>query len=383
MHILICGAGLMARAIAFDLLHYTTVEKMTLIDSNNSVLDEIKKKLSSDKVTTIIANVQDESKIRPLFDAADIVISAAPYRFNYDLTKIAIASHSHFIDLGGNNDVVAKQRTLHEDAKAEGVTIIPDNGLAPGLVSVFVHDIVDQFNQVDKVSIRVGGVPQNPQPPLKYQLVFAIEGLINEYVEPALILDQGKIITKPSLTEIERIQFPEPYGEMEAFLTSGGCSTMPYTYRDKIGYMDYKTIRYPGHCEFIGPFFSLGMASYDPIDVRGTQVVPRDFFKAILKGNIPSSGLDSVIIQVKGIGKIGHQKKQWIYQIIDQFDTHDNFTAMQRMTGFPVAITAEMILSNKISDSGVFGVENVVPPKLMFEELKKRRINLTISKKDL
>jgi len=378
MQIVICGAGMMAQAIAFDLLHHSQFETITLLDSNKTVLANTPAFLNVHKIQKSLADIQDTSQIRPIFKAADIVISAVPYRFNYDLAKLAIETCSHFIDLGGNNEIVTQERTLDNEAKKAGVTIIPDNGLAPGLVSVITRDIVTKYDKVETVTIRVGGIPQDPQPPFNYQIVFSLEGLINEYDEPAMVLDHGTIIQKPSLTDLEDIQFPAPYKDMEAFVTSGGCSTLPHTYKDKIGYLDYKTIRYPGHCAMIQPFFTLGLASTKPLIINNTAIRPRDIFKELLQRTIPSKGRDTVLLQVRGTGQINTQKQTLTYQIIDQYDIQNNISAMQRMTGYPVAITADMILKKEIIKQGVFCPEEIIPPDIMFKELNKRGIMLDI-----
>jgi len=172
--------------------------------------------------------------------------SAVPYRFNYTLARIAVETITHFLDLGGNNEIVEKELGLSKEAVKNGVTVIPDCGLAPGLTSIITRDIVEQMESVDYVKLRVGGLPVNPKPPLNYQIVFSLTGLLNEYVEDAIVLDRGKIIKKKSMTELETIMFPQPFGKMEAFLTSGGCSTLPYVYKNRINYLDYKTVRYPG-----------------------------------------------------------------------------------------------------------------------------------------
>ena len=380
MQIVICGAGKMAQAIAFDLLHHSKFETITLLDSNKTVLANSPAFLNVKKIRKSIADIQDTCQIRPIFETADIVISAVPYRFNYDLAKLSIETHSHFIDLGGNNEIVAQERTLCNKAKKEGVTVIPDNGLAPGLVSVITRDIVTKYDIVEKVNIRVGGIPQDPQPPLNYQIVFSLEGLINEYDEPAMVLDHGKIIQKPSLTDLEDIQFPSPYENMEAFVTSGGCSTLPHTYKDKIGYLDYKTIRYPGHCAMIQPFFTLGLASTKPLIINDTAIRPRDIFKELLRRIIPTNGRDTVLLQVQGTGQMNTQKQTWTYQIIDHYDIKNNISAMQRMTGYPVAITADMMLKKEIVKHGVFCPEEIIPPDIMFKELHKRGITLDIHK---
>ncbi len=382
MHIVICGAGMMAQAIAFDIVHNMDIKTITLIDSDKFVLTQAQAFLNTKNIKFIEANVEDITQIQPLFENTDMVISAVPYLFNFNLAKLAIETHSHFIDLGGNNDIVSQERTLHTQAQKQGVTVIPDYGLAPGLVSVITRDIVDYFDTIDSVNIRVGGIPQDPQPPLNYQIVFSLEGLINEYVEPALILDHGKIIQKPSLTEIEDIMFPPPFGKMEAFLTSGGCSTLPYTFKNKIGYLDYKTIRYPGHCAMIQPLFELGFAETTPITLNNTTFTPREILKELLRRKIPTKGKDAILLEVHGIGYVRGRRFIRKYQIIDQYDTQNNISAMQRMTGYPIAITADMLLKNQIHKHGVFCPEEIIPPQPLFSELNRRGINIEITVKE-
>ena len=121
------------------------------------------------------------------------------------------------------------------------------------MVSVLAAHGAARFSRLDELHIRVGGLPQNPRPPLDYQIVFSVEGLINEYVERARVIRGGELVEVESMTELESLDFPEPFGRMEAFQTSGGTSTLPETFLGKVRDLDYKTIRYPGHCERFQP----------------------------------------------------------------------------------------------------------------------------------
>jgi lysine 6-dehydrogenase len=271
---------------------------------------------------------------------------------------------------------VNKQRDLFKKAENAQVTIIPDLGLAPGLVSIITKDIVDQYSDIEYVKIRGGGLPLNPQPPLNYQIVFSPNGLINEYVENALVLDHGCIREKPSMTEREMLEFPEPFGKVEAFLTSGGCSTLPYTYKDSISYLDYKTIRYPGHCEKMKTIIDMGFASNEPIRMDSDEFSPRDMLIALFSKYIPSSGEDAVLLRVYCKGVRNGKTIETIYECIDYFDKETNSTAMMRMTGIPVSISADLIAQGAINKSGVFCAEEIIPPQLFFKELKRRNIRI-------
>ncbi len=134
----------------------------------------------------------------------DGVLSAVPYFFNLGLVKAAIRAGCHFADLGGNNTVVQQEFELRIQAQAAGVAIAPDCGLSPGMASILAGELLRRIGgKADALKIYVGGLPQSPKPPFNYQLVFSVEGLINEYCEPAKILRDGKMITIEPLTEVE------------------------------------------------------------------------------------------------------------------------------------------------------------------------------------
>lgn len=376
MKITVLGAGMMGRAVAFDLEKYSNFSKIIVADKDEQTLQSAKFFLKGKKIDFEIINVNDPKDVRKHFQQADIIISAVPYRFNYDMTKIAVETKTHFLDLGGNNDIVNKQRSLSEKAKKNDITIIPDCGLAPGLVSIITRDIVDEMDSVDYVKLRVGGLPTDPKPPLKYQIVFSPNGLINEYVEDALVLDHGEIIKKKSMTDIETVSFKKPFGDMEAFITSGGCSTLPYTCRKCIGYLDYKTIRYPGHCEKFKPLLDMGFAGENPVNIGNQKIIPRDLLIALLLKSVPTKGRDVVLLKVLSEGMRNDKKHSLEYTMIDYYDDKNDISAMMRTTGYPVSITAQMLEDDSISRRGVFCPEEIVPCTAFFEELKKRDIQI-------
>jgi lysine 6-dehydrogenase len=378
MKVLVLGAGMMGRAIAYDLSLFSDYEMIIIGDKDPQTRDSVKEFLKGTNVEILPVNADNTNEVMRQFQNVDVAISALPYRFNYELAKIAIQTKTHFVDLGGNNMIVENERKLFSKAKQNQVTIIPDSGLAPGLVSIITRDIVNHMDTVDSVKLRVGGLPRFPQPPLNYQIVFNPYGLINEYVEDAIILDQGKLLFKKSMTEVESLRFPKPFGTMEAFLTSGGCSTLPITYQDTIRYLDYKTIRYPGHCDIMKTFLDFGLADETKINLNGQNVTPRDVFVALLEKSVPTTGEDVVLLKVISHGRKNGKKKSRQYMMIDYYDKNHTITAMMRTTGYPVAITAQMIENNTIQEHGVFCPEEIIPPLPFFRELKKRDIFLSI-----
>ena len=376
MKALVLGAGMIGRAIAYDLCRFSNFDNITIVDKDRKTLRSAEKFLDRKSINFDILDVTKIKDAEKYFEKFDLVISALPYYFNYNLSKLAIKTKTHFLDLGGNNDVVKKQRDLFDAAKKAGVIIMPDCGLAPGLVSIITKDIVEKLDTVDYVKLRVGGLPQDPKPPLNYQIVFSPNGLINEYVEDAIVLESGKITKRKTMEEIEKINFPEPFGEMEAFITSGGCSILPYTYKNKIGYLDYKTIRYPGHCEKFKSLLEIGLGQEKEMKVKNQKVSPRDVLIALLEKNLPAKGKDLVLLKVFSRGKKNGRKENIEYTLIDYFDEKNQITSMMRTTGYPISIIAQMIERGIIKKHGVFCNEEIIPCKEFFCELEKRNIKI-------
>ena len=297
-------------------------------------------------------------------------ISCVNYWYNEMLARAAIQAGTNFCDLGGNNSVVDAELALDAEAKSAGVNVIPDCGLAPGMVAVLVAHGVLRFEKVDEIHIRVGGLPQDPKPPLDYQLVFSVEGLINEYIERARIIRDGKIVEVDSMTEIESLDFPEPFGTMEAFQTSGGTSTLPETFLGKVRELDYKTIRYRGHCGKFKTMIDLGLCSSDAMTVDGASVKPRRVLGDLLVKHLPHDEPDVVLVRVEIVG----DGKRLRYDIIDRYDPKTNLSAMMRTTAFPASIVALMMARGQIEKKGALPQERCVPPQLFMDELAKRKI---------
>jgi len=376
MNIVVLGSGMMGQAIAFDLCKYSCFNEITIIDKNTQALSSAKKFLNREKINFLELNVEKTDEIKYLFQNYNVAISAVSYRFNYELAKIAVETETHFLDLGGNNEIVEKEKKLFENAKKQNITIIPDCGLAPGLTSTIARDIIERLDSVDYIRMRVGGLPIDPKSPLNYQIVFSLNGLINEFIEDSIVLDHGQIIKKRSMTDIETIMFPKPFGEMEAFLTSGGCSTLPYTYKNKVDNLDYKTIRYPGHCEKFKILLDLGLGGEKTIKIGENEIIPRKILIYFLNKNLPKNGLDVVLLKVFSKGLKNGKKVYLDYTLIDYYDKKNNITAMMRTTGYPISIISQMIEQGIIKKRGVFCQEEIVPPDPFFKELEKRDINI-------
>ena len=375
MKIGILGSGQMGRGAAFDLARQDAVEQLLLADINLKCAESLAKETGS-KAKAVKVDARNREQLEGFFGGVDAVISAVSYTVNVLHTEVAIETGTHMCDLGGGWTIVQKQIEMNNQARDAGITVVPDCGLAPGMVSVLARHGIEYLDRVESVKIRVGGLQQEPRPPLNYSLIFSVEGLINEYVEPCVALRDGKVVLEDPLVGFEEIYFPEPFGKLEAFNTSGGTSTLPYTYQGKVGNMDYKTIRYPGHGHKVWCLMKLGLMSSDPIDVEGKKVRPRKMLETLLEKNLPPAGKDVTLIRIVVEGWKGTESRNVEYEVIDYFDETTGLTSMMRTTSFPAAVTAMMMADGRISERGVLTPERCIPPELFIRELRSRGIDI-------
>lgn len=380
MKILVLGAGRMGYGAAYDLIHNSPdVTAVTIADFKADAAEDAATKIGTDRITAKQIDASNYADVVELFRGHDSVISCVNYWYNESLSRAAIETGANFCDLGGNNYVVDSQLALNEEAKAAGVSIIPDCGLAPGMVSVLAMHGAKQFETLDEIHIRVGGLPQDPQPPLDYQLVFSVEGLINEYIEVARVIRDGEIVEVPSMTELESLSFPD-FPPLEAFQTSGGTSTLPDTFSGKIKHLDYKTIRYAGHCDKFKTMIDLGLCSSDEMVVDYQKVKPRKVFGELLQQHLPADGPDYVLVRLEFVGTRtpSSASSKLTYDIVDRFDESTGLSAMMRTTAFPASIIAQMMARGEVSQRGATPQEIAIDPDKFVAELARRNISIKI-----
>lgn len=374
MQILVLGAGRMGHGAVFDLVRNSPgVDGVTVADADLAKAQAIAAQFPNKQVAAVAFDASDEAAAVELMRGHSAVISCVNYWYNVSLSRAAIGAGTNFCDLGGNNTIVDQQLALDADARNAGVNIIPDCGLAPGMVSILAELAVSRLDSAESVRIRVGGLPQNPVPPLDYQLVFSVEGLINEYIEPARVIRDGKIVEVESMTEIEELSF-DGFPPLEAFQTSGGTSTLPDTFLGKLRELDYKTIRYAGHCEKFKTMIDLGLCSSEKVNVAGEQVIPRKVFGKLLEDNLPADGPDYVLVRVEAAGEKDGVTRTVRFEIVDSLDVGNNISAMMRTTAFPASIIAQMMADGRVRSRGAVPQEKAIDPETFLAELRRRGI---------
>lgn len=377
MRMLVLGAGLQGSACAYDLLQNKRTERVILADWRLDHLPEFIERYRSDlRLELRQIDARDPATIRNVMKGVDACMNALPYYFNLDVSRIAVEEGVHCCDLGGNTAIVFDQLKLHEAAEASNVSVMPDCGLAPGMVNILAEAGIDQLDQTDSVKLFVGGLPQDPQPPLNYQIVYSLEGVLDYYTTTSWVVRDGEPKQVEALSEMETIRFDDPVGTLEAFHTAGGLSTMAWRYKGKIKTMEYKTLRYPGHAEIVRAVRGLGLLDLAPITVKGTTVVPRDVFIACAEPKLRKpQGRDMVALRVVVEGKKEGSPKRIAYDLIDRYDEKNHISAMERTTGYSLSITGQLQADRKLK-SGVYTPDQAMPADVYIEELAKRGVQI-------
>jgi lysine 6-dehydrogenase len=391
VRLLVIGAGMMGSAAACDMARQIEVDSVTLADSDlkraRAVASRINRITGEKKVRAAGVDASREKAAAKLMRGHDAALSAVPYFLNLKLAEAAIAARCHFADLGGNNTVVRQELALAAKAERNGIAIAPDCGLSPGMASILGGELIRRMGgSAGALRLYVGGLPARPMPPFHYQLVFSVEGLINEYVEPARILREGKMVTIEPLTEPEEFHMPG-FSPLVAFHTSGGTSTLPESLEGKVGECFEKTLRYPGHYDLLCELKELGLFSSEKMRIGNAEIAPRAMMSKIFAGKFASKGPDVCIMRIEahesvrspGVrGLLGGRLKGRVasFTLVDYHDAKSDMSAMMRTTAFPASIVLQMLASGAITKRGAVLQERDVPADMFLEEIARRGIKI-------
>ena len=391
MKLLVIGSGMMGSAAAYDMALQGHVDSVTLADNDlkraKGAAARVNRIAGNKKVRAVALDAASEKETARLMKGHDGALSAVPYRLNLGLAKAAIRAGCHFADLGGNNTVVRQELALAKQAEKRGIGLAPDCGLSPGMASILGGELVRRLGgRADALKLYVGGLPEKPMPPFHYQLVFSVEGLINEFVEPARILRQGKITTIEGLTEPEPFHM-DGFAPLVAFQTSGGTSTLPETFAGKVGECFEKTLRYPGHYNLICGLKDLGLFSSEKMRIGNVEVAPRALLEKVFVDKFAGDGPDVCIMRLEahesvkapGVrGLLGGKLKGRVatFTMVDHYDPKSDMSAMMRTTAFPASIVLQMMCTGAVSKRGAVLQERDIPAGSFLEEIVRRGIKI-------
>jgi lysine 6-dehydrogenase len=373
----VLGAGRQGVAAAYDLARLGDAEEVRLFDLDAEAAmraaEKVNKLLQTQIVQGKALDVNNSSALVSALRGAHSTISAVPYKFNLQITEAAIEAHSNICDLGGHTETVRQQLALGDKAKTAGITITPDCGMGPGLNINMGIRAMDYLDEPEDVYIWDGGLPQSPQPPWNYFLTFDVNGLINEYCGDAWFIRSGQPTQVPCLTEIETLEFPQPLGMMEAAVTSGGLSTAPWTFQDKLRRMENKTLRYPGHWDQFKAFQSLGLFEQEETKINGHTFVPRELLNAMLAPKITPEPpvYDVCLIRAQAIGRLNGSHSSCTLDFLETYDIKTGFTAMEQITGWHASIIAIIAAQDKLP-KGAVPVELALRGKMFDHEITRR-----------
>jgi lysine 6-dehydrogenase len=377
----VLGAGRQGIAAGYDMVRFGDATSVILADVDGDLAGaaaaRINQLTGTNLASAATVDVSDQAALVAFLAPVDAAVSAVPYVFNREIAQACVISRTHMCDLGGNTEVVQAELALDSAAQDAGICIIPDCGLQPGMGNTLAVYAMEQMDEPAHVRIWVGGLAQNPRPPFDFLLSFHIEGLTNEYDEKSIVLQDGEIRALDAFDGCEEIDFPEPVGRCEAFLTTGGTSTCPWTFEGKLQTYVEKTVRYPGHMQAFRAFRDLGLFGREPIDVGGDSVVPRDFYHELLTPHIEfPEDKDVIVLRVECQGQDSGKDKTVTIDLIDFHDEETGFRAMERTTGWPPAIIAHMMARGDVKP-GATPLEIAIPAAPFVAEAKKRGFNFT------
>jgi lysine 6-dehydrogenase len=355
----VLGAGMVGSAIAKDLAGQY---KVTAVDSSKTRLERLKSHAS---LKTAAADCSSSEAVQAAITEADLVIGALPGFMGFETLKTVIEAGKDIVDISffGENPF-----GLDAAARKHGVTAVVDFGVAPGMS----HAILGYWNarmRVDSFECLVGGLPVERTRPFQYKAPFSPVDVIEEYTRPARFVENGKVVTRPALSESEFVEF-EGIGTLEAFNTDG-LRTLIETM--KIPFMKEKTLRYPGHIEAIRLLRESGFLNAEPLAVPGGSIRPIDMTARLLfpLWKLGEEEPEFTVMRITLRGEENGKAKEIRYSLLDRFDPVGKISSMARTTGYACTAAARLVLEGKFDKKGISPPERIGGDPPCFDQIMK------------
>jgi len=346
--VLVVGAGRVGRTI----VHMLSVEgsyRVRIADADAVAAARVARE--AERVEAFPESVEERARLLRAMEGCAAVVSAAPFAANPRIAEAAAAQGIAYLDL--TEDVRVTQFVKEIAGKAKSA-FIPQCGVAPGFVTLAGIHIIEQFDEVDTLTLRVGALPEQPNNRLKYNLTWSTEGLVNEYLHPCEALREGKLTLVPPLEQREEVVIGGV--TYEAFTTSGGVGTLCHSYQGRIRQLDYKTIRYPGHLDLIRFL----------VDDLGFKDHPEELVR-IFQRSIPATLDDFVIVSVRGLGTSQgrYMEKTYWRRVNGRYLGKHFFTGIEISTAAGVCGVLHLLLLGELPQKGLVMTEQVSYERFM------------------
>lgn len=382
MRILILGAGLMGPAAAYNAMRDPAVERVTLADVDRGQLEAAAEHLRRlpglDRLEVEQLDLADRAAASQLMSAHDAILAALPWRASMLAFAAALQARVPIVDLAiPDDDQMQELRRSVGDA-----TILLGCGLEPGLTEIVARELASRLDSVREVHIKVGGIPQDPKPPLGYKIVYGGHELPLRSI-PAPIIEDGARRDVARYSGVETVEF-DGVGRCEAWHEGVLLWMLDHPEFDGVQHVTQKTVRWPGYAERAAVLNELGLLSTDPVDVGGTPVVPKDLVDAVLHPHVKldDDETDITVFRVEVSGVRNGDAAAYRTEMIDRRDRHTGFTSMARTTAFTGAIAARMIAGGAITERGLLTAEQVFTGERyerLIRELADEGIHFTTS----
>ncbi|HEV2118911.1 MAG TPA: saccharopine dehydrogenase C-terminal domain-containing protein [Candidatus Bathyarchaeia archaeon] len=377
MKVLVVGCGKVGSEIARDLAGSSDVDSVVAMDASSQNLNLLKKRVPR-KLQTVKVSISQKPRFHALLGKVDLVCGALPGRLGFDLMTQTVKAGRDTVDISYTpRDAFLLQR----EAKEAGVRIVPQCGVAPGFTNMCVGDASSKLDQMKSVEIFVGGLPEKPEPPLSYRIVFSLEDVLNEYSRPVQVIEEGKRKKVEALSGRGHINFPR-VGKLEYFLTDG-LGSLPRSY-PKTRDMHEFTLRYPGHADMMRTLRVLGFFERKPVKIGGVLVEPRQLSIELLRGAMSKGSPEDLLalrVDVRGLslGKRIHLR----YQLLDHFNRKSRVSGMARTTAYPCTSVALLVGRGRIKETGIVTPEKIAQDEGLFrfvlDRLAKRGVDMKMS----
>jgi lysine 6-dehydrogenase len=366
MKILVVGCGKVGSEIARDLAESDEVDSVVAMDASSQNLRLLRKKVPR-RLQTVELSISQKTRFHNLLEKVDLVCGALPGRLGFDLMTETVKAGRDTLDI---SYTPKDPFQLQGKAKEAGCRVVPQCGVAPGFTNMCVGDASRRLDQMKSVEVFVGGLPENPEPPLNYRIVFSLEDVVNEYSRPVQVIEEGERKRVEALSGRGLTSFPG-VGKLEYFLTDG-LGSLPRSY-PKTREMHEFTLRYPGHADMMKTLRVLGFFERRPVRIGGVVVEPRQLSIELLRGAMSKGSPEDFLalrVDVKGLsnGKKIHLR----YQLLDRYNRKSGVSAMARTTAYPCTSVALLVGHGEIKETGIITPEKIAQDPRLFRYVLAR-----------